>query len=42
MWPITLQLIRVGLKIERNIYLQAMRQVEEFFASLHLFLQNKF
>lgn len=42
MWPITLQLITVGLKIERNIYLQAMRQVEEFFASLHLFLQNKF
>lgn len=41
MWPITLQL-RVALKIERNIYLQAMRQVEEFFASFHLFLESTF
>lgn len=41
MWPITLQLLKVALKIERNNYLQDMRQGEEFFASLHLFLQNK-
>lgn len=39
MWPISLPCLRVALKIERNIYLPAMRQVEEFFASLS---PNKF